>query len=295
MTVAEVFDIARPFYEVEQLQGLLIHGRQKRLVHQREVIGVGGVFQLDLPVTGEAEAVLAPHFDRVAGTLLHEQVDPLLSRAEEIGEGLDVILEGGEDHAVVLLDTQADQRQFALVQAIGVAFRVRHTAQAAIQGIAPAVIRADKTVGLTLLVFAHRCATMAAAVEQHMHFFLAVAHDDHRLLADIGALVAAGLRDLTPVSDPDPGAVENLVQLLIEDLAVGVQRRVNAVMQDQIGRTGVERYGVYQVTHDHSSSALFADSKNSGCYFQDWPDLPGTGRCAALFQVSTGRLNRFSV
>ncbi|MNY34341.1 hypothetical protein D3C86_1686750 [compost metagenome] len=141
---------------------------------------------------------------------------------------------------------------------------MRHTAQAAVEGIAPAVIRADETVGLALLVFTHRCATMAAAVEQHMHVFLAVAHHDHRLFADVGALVAAGLGDLAGMGDPDPGAVENLVQLLIEDLAVGVQRRVDAVMQDQVGRTGVQGYGVYQVIHDHSSSAWLADSKNSG-------------------------------
>ncbi|MNJ46293.1 hypothetical protein D3C77_414200 [compost metagenome] len=93
------------------------------------MIGVGGVFQLDLPVAREAEAVLARHLDAVSRALLHEQVDPLFRRTEEVAKRLDVVFESGEDHPGVAFHTQAHQRQFRLVDAVGVAFRVRNAAQ----------------------------------------------------------------------------------------------------------------------------------------------------------------------
>ncbi|MCY1510838.1 hypothetical protein D9M68_452270 [compost metagenome] len=279
VAVAEVFDVARALHEVEEFQGLLVHRGQERLVHQREVVGVGGVFQLDLPVAGEAETVLAGNLHAITGALLHEQVDPLLRRAEEVHQRLDVVLEGGEDHAVVLLDAQAHQGQFALVQAVGVAFRVRHAAQAAVQGVAPAVVGADEAVGLALLVLADGGATVAATVEQHVHVLLAVTHDDHRLLADVGALVAAGLGNLAGVGDPDPGAVEDLFQLFVEEAGVGVEGGVHAVVQHQVGRRAGQVHGFDQVGHDHSSSAQDADLQKK-VIRRSCPELAGARRCS---------------
>jgi hypothetical protein len=68
-----------------------------RLVDDREVIQVGGVFELDLPVAVEAEAMFAVRLDRIARALLHEQVDPRLGAAEEIFERLDLLIEARED------------------------------------------------------------------------------------------------------------------------------------------------------------------------------------------------------
>ncbi|MNM31919.1 hypothetical protein D3C81_425050 [compost metagenome] len=183
--------------------------------------------------------MLARHLDAIAGALFHEQVHPLLGRAEEVFQRLDVVLEGGENHAGVAFGAQADQWQLGLVDAVAVAFRVRDAAQRAVQGIAPAVVRADEAVGLALLVLADRGATVAAAVEQHVDAFLAITHHDHRLLADVGGLVAAGFGDFALVGDPDPGAVEDLFQLGVEQRRVGVQRGMDAVGLDQLG--GVDR------------------------------------------------------
>ncbi|MOA43722.1 hypothetical protein D3C78_1659010 [compost metagenome] len=67
-----------------------------------------------------------------------------------------------------------------------------------------------------------------------MHLLLAVAHHDHRLLADIRGLVAAGLGEFAGVGDPHPGALEDLLQFFVEDLRVGVQRGVHAIVQRQV-------------------------------------------------------------
>ena len=205
-------------------------------MHQREVVGVGGVLELDLPVAGEAEAVFARYLHREAATLLHEQVHPLLGRAEEIDEGLDVVLEGGEDHARVLFDAQLDEREVGLVEQVAIALRAGHAAQGAVQGVAPAVVGAHEAVGLALVAFAHGGGTVAAAVEQHVHLLLAVAHHHHGLTADEGGLVAAGFGNLAGVGNPHPGAGEDLVHLLLEDGGIGVEGGMDPVLLHQVGQ-----------------------------------------------------------
>ncbi len=218
-------------------------------MHQREVVGVGGVFQLDLPVAGEAEAVFARHLDAVAGALFHEQVHPFFRRAKIVFQRLDIVLERGENHAGIAFGAQADQRQLGLVDAVAVAFRVRNAAQRSIQCVAPTVVGADEAVGLALLVFAHRGATVATAIEQHVYVFLAITHHNHRLLADVGGLVAAVVGYLAVVGDPDPGAVENLLKLGVEQLRVGVHRGVDAVGLHQVGGVYGEVYSGNQLAH----------------------------------------------
>jgi hypothetical protein len=73
------------------------------------------------------------------------------------------------------------------------------------------------------VAFADGGGAVAAAVEQHMHLLLAVAHHDHRLAADVAGLVAAGLGDLAGVGNPHPGVGEDLVHLGLEDGRVGVE------------------------------------------------------------------------
>ncbi len=80
------------------------------------MIGVGGVLELDLPIAGKAELVFAKRRHRIAGALLHEQVDPLLRRPEKVGEWLDILAEGCKDHAGIFLDAQRAQRQLGLVE-----------------------------------------------------------------------------------------------------------------------------------------------------------------------------------
>ncbi len=85
------------------------------------MIGVGGVLELDLPVAGKAELVLAERGQRIARALLHEQVDPFLRPAKEINKRLDVVLEGCKDQPGIFLDAERFERELALVDRAGVA------------------------------------------------------------------------------------------------------------------------------------------------------------------------------
>src|SRR5262245_30154207 len=59
-----------------------------RAMHDREVVPVGGVLQLDLPVALEPEPVLTLYLQRIAGALLHEPVDPGPGPAQEVRQRL---------------------------------------------------------------------------------------------------------------------------------------------------------------------------------------------------------------
>ncbi|MNZ60119.1 hypothetical protein D3C78_781800 [compost metagenome] len=224
-------------------------------MHQREVVGIGGVFQLDLPVARKAETVLARNLDAVAGALFHEQVDPLFRRTEEVLKRFDVVFEGGKNHPGVTFHTQAHQRQFRLVDAVGVTFRVRDTAQRTVQGVTPAVVRADEAVGLALFVLAYGGAAVTATVEQNVDVLFTIAHHDHRLFADKGGLVVACFRHLAFVCDPYPGAIENLLQFGIKQRRIGIQRGVDTVGLHQLGRIDCQVNGGNQIAHGISLPA----------------------------------------
>ncbi|MNS11853.1 hypothetical protein D3C72_434030 [compost metagenome] len=134
-------------------------------MNHREVVAVGGVFELDFPVAREAETVRRAGFDRIARALFHKQIHPLFRRAEEIFQRFDLVVKGGENHPRVLFGAQGNQPQFALFKLIGVAFRMRYAAQTAVQRVAPAVIRTDEAVGFAAAVFAHSRRAVTAAVE----------------------------------------------------------------------------------------------------------------------------------
>ena len=78
-------------------------------MNHREVIAVGGIFQLNFPVTGKAETVRGAGFDREARALLHKQVHPLFRRAEEIVQRFDMLVKSGENHAGILFGAQRNQ------------------------------------------------------------------------------------------------------------------------------------------------------------------------------------------
>jgi hypothetical protein len=101
MAMAQILDPSARADDVEDVLGLFIKAVEEGLVNDGEMIGVGGVLQLDLPVAGEAEPVLAQHLHAEPRALLHEQVHPLLRRAQELDQRLDVVLEGGKDHALI--------------------------------------------------------------------------------------------------------------------------------------------------------------------------------------------------
>jgi len=114
--------------------------------------------------------------------------------------------------------------------------------------------------GIALARFAHRRTAVTDAIDHDMDFArLGAVHDD-RLPPDVSGDEIAGFGNIADVRDPDPGAVEDAVHLLLEDLRIAIERGVDAVVKDQ----GVE------ITCSHFSSPLLARS--------------GTGMSAVSFQ-----------
>ena len=71
---------------------------------------------------------------------------------------------------------------------------------------------------MALALVDHLGAAMGAAVEQHLHAAVAVAAHDHRLAAELGGDVVAGLRHLAGMPDEQPGAAEDALHLELEHI-----------------------------------------------------------------------------
>ena len=193
------------------------------------MVGIGGVFQLNFPVARKAETMLTRNLNRIARTLFHEQINPFFRRAQKVFQRLNFRIKGGKNHAVVFFYPQTDQRKFALVQTFAIALWRRHAAQAAIQSIAPTMVRTDKAVGFAFFVLTHCGGAVATTVQQHMHLFFAVAHHNHRLSAYGDGFVIARLGNFAAVCDPHPSVLVNFVHFCMKDLLIFVQRSVNTV------------------------------------------------------------------
>ena len=81
----------------------------------------------------------------------------------------------------------------------------------------------------------HLGAAMGAAVEQHLHRTITMAHHDDRLAAEIGGDEVAGIGRLAFVADEQPGAAENARHFQVEQVRVGVNAPVHAARLDELG------------------------------------------------------------
>ena len=94
----------------------------------REMITVGGVLELDLPVAPELEPVRAENLDGVTATLLEESVHPEFGIAQEFLERRSIVIERGEHHARVRLGPQLLQAHAFLAHDVFVTVGVRNAA-----------------------------------------------------------------------------------------------------------------------------------------------------------------------
>ena len=259
VAIAQILDIAAGVHEREKIFGIAVERGQEALVNDGEMIGVGRILELDFPVAGKGEAMFAHRLDGETAALFHEQVDPRLGAPKEAVERFDLFVEGREDQAVIFFDAQLDQAIIGLVEIL-IALGQRQAAQLAVLRIGPRMIGADEARGIALARFAHRRAAVAAAVDHDMNFArLGAVHDD-RLAPDMGGDEIAGFGNVADVRDPDPGAVEDAVHLLLEDRRIAIERGVDAVGKDQR----------VKITCSHLLSPLLARS--------------GTGMSAVSFQ-----------
>ena len=210
------------------------------------MVGVCGVLQLDFPIAGKAELVLAACRDRIAAALLHEEVDPRLGRAEEVLQRLDRVVHRGKQEPRVGLDPERDQRVVLFAETRVVAVLHGNTPERAVRVVGPGMVGTHKGFRAAGPGLAHGGRAVAAAVEQHPHHAVAAPHDDHGLLADMGGDEIARLAHLALMRDPDPGPLEDALHLELEQLRVAVERGVDAVVQHQGVDVGLRGSAVQQ-------------------------------------------------
>src|SRR6202022_1051501 len=138
------------------------------------------VFELNFPVSAEAEPVRAACFDGEAGALFHEKVDPFFCASEILIERLNVIAKGCKNKPGIFPHPQTDERIVLLVESRVVTRGMRYAAQPTRNVVAPPVVTAHKYAGFAFALLAHAPGPVAAPVEQDMHPSVIAARDAAR-------------------------------------------------------------------------------------------------------------------
>ena len=90
---------------------------------------------------------------------------------------------------------------------------------------------------------------MAATVVDHVYLAVGVAHHDYGLARDVDAIEIAGVGHEAVVTNIKPRALEDALHLELEDLRVGIDAAMNAILFDQaayvVGRIG---HGLFPVS-----------------------------------------------
>src|SRR5206468_448506 len=183
----------------------------------REILG------RELPVTRDEPLVDAA--DRLGSALapvpgVEKEIEIELVAAQVFGEGRSGRVPRRPDRALVVLHPRdLDQPPLAPVELRAVRIlRERHADEHAVGSIAPAVVRALELDRVALVVTAHLHAAVPARVEKDAEPPRAVAAQDDRFLAHRRAEIVTRLRDLALVTDEEPGAGEDPLELLPVDL-----------------------------------------------------------------------------
>ena len=195
-------------------------------VHRRDVVAVGAVFGLQLPVAVEGICrSTAQHLEPV-GRLVDDHVDDLGGFPQVLGQRHHVGVDAAEQEAAVVLEGAqllhvvaafaVEARRIAGVG--GVVLDLQQLA-AVVEG--PAVEGAGEVGAVALLVPAQDRAAVRAGVGQRVELALLVARDHHRLAPDVDAQVVVDVGDLALVGQVDPVALEDVLHLEIEQLLVG--------------------------------------------------------------------------
>jgi len=115
-----------------------------------------------------------------------------------------------------------------------VALAERDREQRAVGAEAPGVIgTAEEFSGIAAGFRGDACAFVRTAVVEDLHRVVAVTHHEHRLRADRGAEIIAGIGDLAVVADIDPGIGEQVLHLELEHFVVDIDVAVDFGVPDQ--------------------------------------------------------------
>ena len=93
---------------------------------------------------------------------------------------------------------------------------------------------------------------------KHVHLAVGMAHQQHRLRADRGAEIIAGIGDLAVVADIDPAVREHVLHFELEHLFADIDVAVNFLLADQrakrLGVAGISGHAF--LLHRSSTSRL---------------------------------------
>ena len=256
---------------------LLVGGGDRGGVDVARMDRVQMVLQHEFPV-----AVIGVARD-AAGDLhvaLRRPVDQVVEggdqRAEKLAQRRAVRGQAGEDEAAIHFGPRHfGEAQAALRAALlGVALRRRHGEQGAVQPVGPAVIGADELGDGAPGGAAHGRSAMGAAVEQHPHAAVALAHHEDRLPAHLRRHEIARARDLAVMAEQQPGPAENPFHLQVEDAWIGVGVPMHPAglhqLRDPLGRPhGALVLSAGQRLHRRAGAekARFPPAQNSGPLF----------------------------
>jgi len=126
------------------------------------------------------------------------------------------------------------QPQPGLVEILTIAIGVRHRRGRPIEPKPPAVVRAGKARRVAALERTHCVRSVSAAVHEHPHLAVLVADEDDRLAPHSPLTKIARIRNFRGVADEQPSAVEYPINLLLENLGIGLEPGVDPIMADQV-------------------------------------------------------------
>ncbi len=209
--------------------------REDRSVNELRVISVGFVLGQQLPVC--ARLMAQPSGGQLDLTLRGQTCEPidLSGRIAEVFEECRPVLGKTAEHETVV---HGDARHLAHVQ-VQLALAsvpplvVGVTEHLAVVAVRPPVVRTPERTRVSRRFVAHQVRSMRTSIEQEMNLAVLVARHDDVLQAELLADVVIGLGNLTGMPDEHPGAVPDPLQLVGEDIRIGVKRSVDALGLDQ--------------------------------------------------------------
>ena len=197
-------------------------------MRDHRVAGVGLVLDQHFPVAVvHVTQHAAGNFELPDRRAVDHVVEARQAVAEEFLEPEPRIVEFGKHETAVIVHMPHRGQALAgvalLEAGILIALAQRDREQRPVGLEAPRVIRTAKELaGVAAGLRGDARALVRAAVVQHLHAAVGVAHHQHRLEADSGAEIVARVRHLAVVADIDPGVAEHMFHFEREHLLIDI-------------------------------------------------------------------------
>src|SRR5690554_4541825 len=209
-----------------------VHGGGVVPVHGADVVAVGAVLGLQLPVALVGVGGGAAQHFQAFRRLVDDVVDDLGGLAQVLLQRLDVLVQAAEQEALVALEARhaLEVVGTVLLEAVrvGTHLLVLGIEQLAVVLERPAVEGAGEGALVAALAAAQGGAAVGTGIDQGVQLTALVAGDDNRLTAHGHGHVVARLTDLALMGQEQPVAFEDVLHLAFEEGRVGEHAAVAA-------------------------------------------------------------------